>query len=119
MINNKTQNIGDRIRLKREKLGFSQSQLSEMMSLSRTMCGQWERSTSIPSTLHLSRLADILGVSFEYLAKGTNAKSPKSEVVLSGKNQEKILNAKAIKLIENMPFKQKQDLVNFLNNVKY
>jgi transcriptional regulator with XRE-family HTH domain len=116
MINNKIQYIGDRIRLKREELGFSQSGLSEMMSLSRTMCGQWERGTSIPSTLHLSRLADILGVSFEYLAKGAVDESNKNEVLLSNENQEKILNARAIKLIENMPFDKKQALIDFLSH---
>jgi transcriptional regulator with XRE-family HTH domain len=119
MENINTQTIGSRIKLAREKIGLNQTEVSNLMNLTRGVCGQWERGLANPATAHLSRLADILGVSFEYLAKGTNAKSPKSEVVLSDKTQEKILNAKAIKLIENMPFKQKQDLVNFLNNVKY
>lgn len=114
MNNTKIQHIGERIRLERQKLGVSQSELSEMMSLSRTMCGQWERGTSIPSTLHLSRLADILDVSFEYLAKGRVIKTNEKPAI-STENQEKILNAKAMKIIRKIPIGQKQDLVNFLS----
>lgn len=75
-MNNKTlQSISDKIKISRENMGLSQSDLSRAMCLSRTMCGQWERGVANPSTAHLSKLSDILGVSFEYLAKGVEADS--------------------------------------------
>lgn len=119
MINNNSQTIGDRIKISREKMGLSQSDLSRIMCLSRTMCGQWERNTSVPSTLHLSKLADMLGVSFEYLAKGVEAdfEIKFSLAAVDNQSQEKILTAKLLTLFEQMDLSQKQDLVNFLNNM--
>ncbi|SMN12053.1 hypothetical protein SPBRAN_262 [uncultured Candidatus Thioglobus sp.] len=83
------------------------------------MCGQWERNTSVPSTLHLSKLADMLGVSFEYLAKGVEAdfEIKFSLAAVDNQSQEKILTAKLLTLFEQMDLSQKQDLVNFLNNM--
>jgi transcriptional regulator with XRE-family HTH domain len=111
MNNTKIQTIGDRIRLSRGKLGITQSELSRIMCLSRTICGQWERGTSVPSTLHLSRLADILGVSFEYLAKG-KTEATKPVINLSDESLEKILSAKMMAIFKTMPLNKKQNLVN-------
>ncbi len=119
-MNNKIlQNIGDRIKISREKLGLSQSDLSRVMCLSRTICGQWERGIANPSTLHLSRLADVLGVSFEYLAKGVVANNDIkfSLAEVDTVNQEKILKAKLLTLFEQMSLSQKQDCINFLSGI--
>ncbi len=118
-MNNKTiQTIGNRIKVSREKIGLSQSDLSRVMCLSRTMCGQWERNTSIPSTLHLSKLADVLGVSFEYLAKGVEANNDIkfSLAAIDAQSQHKILTAKMLTLFEKMTLSKKQRLVNFLDD---
>lgn len=121
-MNNKTiQTIGDRIKISREKLGLSQSDLSRVMYLSRTMCGQWERDTSIPSTLHLSRLADVLNVSFEYLAKGVKANNDNeakfSLAAVDTKSQHKILEAKALTIFKDLSLSQKHKLIDFLEDM--
>lgn len=69
-VNDLNISIGGRIKEARVKKGLSALQLSHLMNLSDSMCSQWERGISNPSTAHLAKLAKILGVSFEWLALG-------------------------------------------------
>lgn len=62
--------IGDRIKLARLNLKKSSIQISKELHLSHSICSQWERGISSPSTKHLIKLASILEVSFEWLALG-------------------------------------------------
>lgn len=119
MSNKKLQTIGNRIKISREKLGLSQSDLSRAMHLSRTMCGQWERGVANPSTLHLSKLADILGVSFEYLAKGVQTDNEiKFSLSKVDKNtQEKVLESKMVSLFRKLTLRQKEDLIRLLESL--
>ncbi len=110
-----TQSIGDRIKISRQKLGLSQSEISRIMCLSMAICGQWERGIANPSTAHLARLAKILGVPFEYLATG-NDTSEKVDF-LSGANQSKILKAKMNTLFDEFSLPQQQNIVNFLQGL--
>ncbi len=110
-----TQSIGNRIQLSRQKIGLSQSEVSRIMCLSRGVCGQWERGIANPSTAHLSRLAQILGVSFEYLATGDTP--IKTTNFLDNNSQEKILTAKMNALFNKMSLSKKQNIVNFLQGL--
>lgn len=106
--------MGMRIKISRQKIGLSQSEVSKMMCLSRGVCGQWERGIANPSTAHLSRLAKILGVPFEYLATGDE---PLEKVdFLSGANQTKILKAKMNTLFDELSLPQQQHIVAFLQS---
>ena len=62
--------ISDRIRQARNLSGLSQAKLAERMGISRGACGHWERGIAAPSTEHLTKLAQILNVNLEWLAKG-------------------------------------------------
>ncbi|MGH8370258.1 MAG: helix-turn-helix domain-containing protein [Gammaproteobacteria bacterium] len=65
-----------RIRQARLKAGLSQQQLAEMLGVTRSACNQWETEKGpAPKRGRLDELANILGVSFEWLAtgKGTSA----------------------------------------------
>ncbi len=115
MDNITTQSIGGRIKISREKLGLSQSEVSRIMCLSRAICGQWERGIANPSTAHLSRLAKVLDVSFEYLATG-DAPIEKADF-LNKENQAKILRAKMNALFDQLPLSQQQNVVHFLQGV--
>lgn len=115
MDKNTTHTMGIRIKISRQKTGLSQSEVSKMMHLSRGVCGQWERGIANPSTAHLSKLAKILEVSFEYLATGDK---PKIEMdFLDKESQIKILKAKMSTLFAKLPLSQQQNIVNFLQGV--
>lgn len=62
--------IGERIQQARRCRGYSQSQLANMVGVTRGACGQWEREISSPSIENLSQLALMLDVAFEWLATG-------------------------------------------------
>ncbi len=106
--------MGMRIKISRKKTGLSQSEVSKMMCLSRGVCGQWERGIANPSTAHLSRLAKVLDVSFEYLATGNESVTID---FLDNKSQTKILKAKMNALFDELPPKQQQNMVNFLQGL--
>lgn len=111
--NNQNENISDRITIARKNLGISMSKLSENMCLSRGMCRQWERGISNPSTAHLLKLAEVLQVSFEWLATGNNAIN-NNQTQTKYKNQDIIIN----KLVKKFNAEQKDRLINFLYVVK-
>jgi transcriptional regulator with XRE-family HTH domain len=60
-------------------MGLSQSQLAASLDVSRGACGQWEQGVSLPSVAHMSELARITEVSFEWLATGRGRISPQVE----------------------------------------
>ncbi|MBW5289829.1 helix-turn-helix domain-containing protein [Abyssogena phaseoliformis symbiont] len=110
--------IGERIQIARKKLGSSSAKVSAAMDLSRSMCSQWERGISNPSTAHLVKLAKVLGVSFAWLATGG------SEV--EKVNKEKQINQEELKILKQtqllkmteefnkMDLEQQEKLVDFL-----
>jgi transcriptional regulator with XRE-family HTH domain len=116
MIKKNTQTVGDRIKIAREKSGLSQSEVSRIMCLSRTVCGQWERGFANPSTSQLVKIAQILRVSFEYLATGEVEKNNKTinNSNIDNKDKEVILTAKMLELFKKIPIDKKQKLVDFL-----
>lgn len=63
--------ISTRIRAARRAAGLSQSQLAELMNVTRSACSQWEQPQgTAPRGTRLERLATLLGVSVEWLATG-------------------------------------------------
>ncbi|MFV0200909.1 helix-turn-helix transcriptional regulator [Empedobacter falsenii] len=59
--------IGTKIRVLREKRGFSQFQLATECELSKNQIGRIERAEISTSILTLKRVADVLGVKVEDL----------------------------------------------------
>lgn len=62
--------IGLRIRLLREQLGLSQSQLAKLTGIPRGLISQWEIGKQEPSAKHLPKLAKALGISVDALLLG-------------------------------------------------
>ena len=60
--------LGDRSREARHAHGLTQVQLADTLETSQGWLSQWERGTRTPSVDWLSRLADALGVSMDWLA---------------------------------------------------
>lgn len=63
--------IHDRIREAREQAGISQTELARLLGVTRSACSQWESTGgTAPRRERLEQLAQLLGVSFEWLATG-------------------------------------------------
>ncbi len=62
--------IAERIILARKSRGLSQELVAERMQISRGACGHWERGKALPSTDHLTQLAQVLNVRIDWLITG-------------------------------------------------
>lgn len=63
--------LGVKIRETRRKCGFSQEQLAEKMSVSRSAIAKWETDKGLPDVGNLKILARLLNVSVDYLLDET------------------------------------------------
>lgn len=61
--------IGNKIAKARKEMNMSQAQLSQRLFISPQAVGKWERGESIPDILTINRLAEILGVDFNYFSE--------------------------------------------------
>ena len=59
--------IDERIKGLREKRGFTQSELARRLGITRASVNAWEMGISVPSTQYLVELANIFGVSTDFL----------------------------------------------------
>jgi uncharacterized protein YjbI with pentapeptide repeats len=64
-----TRKVGNKIAEARKKLNISQAQLAESLFISAQAVGKWERGESMPDIITFSRLAEILGVDFNYFSE--------------------------------------------------
>lgn len=62
--------LGTRISTLRTAQKYSQEYLAEKLDVSRQAVSKWENDMSSPDTKNLIRLAELFGVSVEYLATG-------------------------------------------------
>ena len=62
--------VGERIRLQREAKGWKQSDLATRVGVSRAAIGYYETGTRTPPYATLIRIADVFGVSTDYLLRG-------------------------------------------------
>jgi transcriptional regulator with XRE-family HTH domain len=61
----------NRIAYARELLGINASDLARRMGISRAAIAQWETGQTVPSGRNLPKLADVLGVTLDWLSQGT------------------------------------------------
>lgn len=72
------ENIGERLlRLRKEK-GLTQEEVGARLSLSPQSVSKWENGTSLPEIDTLGKLADLYGVSTDYLLGRDDAKERRS-----------------------------------------
>ena len=64
---------GTRIARARKKQNLTQEQLAEQLDVTRQSVSRWESDSAYPETDKLVRLAQILGVSCDYLLQGGEA----------------------------------------------
>lgn len=61
--------LGEKIAKKRTALGMTQTEFAEKLNVTRQTVGRWETGTVMPDIDKISDIAEILGVSCDYLLK--------------------------------------------------
>lgn len=74
---NTPQNIGTRIRALRREKGLTQDELAGTVGVSRSAVAQWETGRTGQITGNLSRIAEALDASVEYLVYGVDQQGPR------------------------------------------
>ena len=65
-----------RVRKARHQAGLSQQVLAERMGVTRGAVANWESAVAVPAARRLARIANVTGVSYEWLATGREAMLP-------------------------------------------
>lgn len=89
--------IGSRIKKARQAQGLSQAELAETLGITRSACSQWEADQGTgPRRERLEHLADLLGVSYEWLATGRDEVRDEPPLYLTNEQQELLHRFKAL-----------------------
>lgn len=67
--------FGDRVKQVREAHNYSQVQLATILHVSRQTVSNWENNNIMPSIEMLIKLADLFGVSTDFLLERDNRRS--------------------------------------------
>lgn len=91
---------GQRIAEQRKKCGYSQFYVAEKLNVSRQAVSRWEMDAAAPDTYNLIALAELLGVTVEYIVFGreTVDKNNRTELTLVPQNGISLLNTILITL---------------------
>ncbi len=77
--------IADNIVFLRKEKGLTQAQLAEKLNYSDKAVSKWERGESLPDVAVLKSLAEILGVSVDYLLESDHQKTEQKKAAVSRK----------------------------------
>ena len=75
------QTLGKRISSHRKKLGMTQDQLAEKLGVTAQAVSKWENDQSCPDIAMLPKLAEIFGVTTDYLLTGRPIALPDQKAV--------------------------------------
>ncbi len=64
--------IGNRIRILRKQLNYSQEYVAEQLNVTRQAVSKWEKGLTSPDTDNIIQLAKLLNSTVEYIASGRN-----------------------------------------------
>ena len=101
--------VGDRISELRNEKNLSQNQLAKLMEVSRQAVSKWETGQSVPDSLNLIKLADILETDIEYLTTGRQVVPTRPPVVIKTVETvevEKVVEKPVIQVVEKVVEKQ-------------
>ena len=101
--------VGDRISELRNEKNLSQNQLAKLMEVSRQAVSKWETGQSVPDSLNLIKLADILETDIEYLTTGRQVVPTPPPVVIKTVETvevEKVVEKPVIQVVEKIVEKQ-------------
>lgn len=78
--------LSDKIIEERKKNGWSQEELAYKLEVSRQAVSKWESAGSVPDLQRIIQLADLFGVSTDYLLRDNRQESKEGEPYKSGKS---------------------------------
>jgi transcriptional regulator with XRE-family HTH domain len=99
-----TKKVGKRIREAREAIGFTQEDLGDALSLTRSSVSLWEKGYASPEPDNLRTLAELLRVTPEYLTSGKGKPPVKNELPKPGYRRSQFVRMQ--RLIETGHFDQ-------------
>lgn len=109
--------IGKRIKLARQTRKKSQSWLSQEVGVTQSSISEWETGNTDPTTDNLARVAKVLSVNFEWLAKGSG---DMDGVVLfdscNGSDVYSTEQRELILLFDQLPKNKRELLMRFLKD---
>lgn len=73
----------ERIKRARQERGWSQVELARRMTVTQPSVAEWESGRKAPSMKNLVRLAELLGVGFEWLSTGRGEMRPPPALFVS------------------------------------
>ncbi len=87
-------NLTTRILRSRKEKKLSQQALADLIGVSRSALAQWETEMSSPSLENLRKMAEILNISFEWLAtgRGNQNLTPMADTICDTKVDGEIIN---------------------------
>ena len=96
--------IGERIKELRKEQNVSQVQLAKALGVSRQAVSKWETDLSVPDTLKLIQLADLLMTDTEFIVTGNHSilKPPPAEIQVVEKIVEKPVEVERIVEVERV-----------------
>lgn len=74
MTKKNIQTLGDRVQQLRKEAGYTQSELSKKIAVSHTQMARYELKGVQPPADVLNKLADVFGVSIDFLVRGEKDK---------------------------------------------
>ena len=112
---------GERIKQARIAAGLSQTRLADLLGVTRSACSQWESEQgTTPRGKRLAKLAQLLGVSYEWLAIGSHGDAGHQYGEQAWRQHGKALNAQQQQLLilfERLPAAGQNALLRLLESL--
>ncbi len=97
--------IPEKIKLLREKKGLTQAELAKQLGITRSGVNAWEMGISVPSTQYIVYLAQLFGVSTDYLLGVDNS----AVISVAGLNDREI--AAVVEIVQCLRSKNSMDKI--------
>ena len=95
--------VGERITELRKLQNMSQGALAEAVGVSRQAVSKWENGTSLPDSLKMIRLAEVLDTDIEYLSTGRRNFARRPPIVLkTTETVEKVVEKPVVQVVEKI-----------------
>lgn len=95
--------VGERITELRKLQNMSQGALAEAVGVSRQAVSKWENGTSLPDSMKMIMLAEVLDTDIEYLSTGRRNFARRPPIVLkTTETVEKVIEKPVVQVVEKI-----------------
>lgn len=95
--------VGERITELRKLQNMSQGALAETVGVSRQAVSKWENGTSLPDSMKMIMLAEVLDTDIEYLSTGRRNFARRPPIVLkTTETVEKVIEKPVVQVVEKI-----------------